>query len=69
MLDKHSTIIAKKLFTQIQERDDQCALWLVSAISKITSENPTMTIFELLSIIRNEMPNATAQYQKYIRST
>lgn len=64
-----ATALAKKLFSQVDGENIQCAFWVVSAIYKIAHENPKMSMICLRNIVRDNMPQAFEQYCEYLRTT
>lgn len=49
----------------ITTENDQCAYWLVSAISKLAHSEPRMSLGCLLNIIKAAMPAAAEGYAEY----
>ena len=67
--NKPGILLAKQLLNQIDDRDSQCAFWIISAMHKIKRESPKMGMPCLLNIIRDEMPKGFADYCEYIKHT
>jgi hypothetical protein len=61
--------IGKKLLHQVEDRDQTCAFWIISAISKFKSADPKMSMTCLFNILQQEMPNAKKMHEKYLRET
>ena len=64
-----SESLAKKIAQQIENKDPQCAFWVVSFLDKLYAANPKMTVDEILYFIDNAIPKAVRQYESYINHT
>jgi len=61
--------LAKTLMEQIENRDEQCARWFISAVDKLKQENPKMSISSLYDVLVSSMPLAADSYLKYKKNT
>jgi len=67
--EKVSVVLARHLLNQIENENQHCAFWIISAVTKIKYANPKMSMTCLLNILRQEMPDAAEAYAKYKRET
>lgn len=65
--ERPATFLARQLFRQIENRDDQCAFWILSALHKLKYDGASIVC--VLNIMREEMPKAFADYAEYTRTT
>ncbi len=61
--------LAVRLLEQVQTRDEQCAFWVVSALSKLARTHPRRPVVEVLGLARHAMPDAYKQYIGYVAGT
>lgn len=54
------------LLKQAQNRDEQCAYWFISALSKLASSHPQRPVHEVLALARHSMPTAAKMYADYV---
>lgn len=60
---------ARKLLQQIERNSPESAHWIISALNSLATDNPKMTIAEVLKIVTEEMPEAAAGYREYVRTS
>ncbi len=71
-IDDHSDAgleISKILFKQIQDKDHQCAYWIISALTRLLKSNPKLTVIDVLKIANGAMPKAADYHQDYLQKT
>ena len=63
------TWLAKRLLAQAEGESFEASFHILSAIDKLTRENPKMTMACLRELMANEMPKAREAYLEYLRTT
>jgi len=58
--------LAKQLLKQVQQADEQCAYWFISALSKLAMSNPQMPVVRVIALAKQAMPKAARQYADYV---
>lgn len=59
--------LARQLLNQIEKENSQSSFWVVSVIAKLEQFHPKLTMKELLTIVRQEMPKHWQDYQDYLK--
>jgi len=65
--EKDATYLAKILFRQIEKESPGCAFWVISALTKMAHDKLTLPC--VINIVRQEMRQAAAEYDEYVRTT
>jgi hypothetical protein len=67
--DRPGTDLARQLLRQIEERDSECAFWVVSAVRKVLTENPDESLSYFWDIVRYSIPFAVKRYRDWLDQT
>lgn len=58
--------LAKHLLQHVANESEQCAHWMVSALSKLQRVQPNMQLHQVLEFVRQAMPEAAESYDRYV---